>query len=310
MATQMAVDNASNYPSPDEQAVKEIEDSIKEAPEKKTVDTKKIAAILDADEIKKLEAEKVYDKFTNDVKTFSETKTALTGAQKKIDDALETATKIGAAEPISKFREYLNERDTEGCSPLYLAALNGHTEVVEHLKRLGNLIDFNCKNGNGWSPLRAALSNDSAEVAALLLDTNEIEWKRELNDGWNAIGQASTGGHLYVVNLLLNTDKDDIDELDADGFTALYQATNAGHTGVVRLLLSNGASVDKESTKSKGSLTALFAASNTGNTELVNTLLKAKANVQVETSEGETPLSTALAGGHAAVVELLLRELQ
>lgn len=253
---------------------------------------------------------------------FEEKATKFVTAVGKLPSALETApgdiqsakaslsaalTAAVAGDPTHQFGQYLNEPDNEGCTPLYLAANGGQTAVVEYFLGLGNIIDCNRKNSKGWSPLRAALSNDHAELAELLLETGKIRAAKKDNDGWNAICQASSGGHFQVVNLLLGKPASGIDEEDADGFTALYLAVNAGHVRVAKRLLEKKASVDKTS---RGGLTALFAASNTGNTQLVEALIRAKADPKIRSNEGETPLDTAIGGGHAGAVELLLNTLQ
>src|SRR3569833_466918 len=213
-----------------------------------------------------------------------------------------------ADDAANKFKDYLNGRDNEGCPPLYLAALNGHVDVVEYLLSYKELIKHDDKNAKGWSALRAALSGDHGEVSELLLGIDNIKVKKEDNDGWSALCQASGGGHFRAVSLLLNKHQVDVGEEDTDGFRPLYLAANAGHDMVVRLLIQKNAGVDA---KSRGGLTALFAASNTGNAQVVERLLIAVAKPEESvTSEGDTPLDVAVAGGHAAVVKLLLDKLQ
>ncbi|KAK0734063.1 ankyrin repeat-containing domain protein, partial [Lasiosphaeria miniovina] len=208
----------------------------------------------------------------------------------------------------SGFKKYLNDPNTEGCTALYLAASEGHTAVVGLLLNCEG-IEHGKQNTKGWSPLRAALSNDHGEPSEILLahtDGAKMKADRKQNSGWSAICQAASGGQLHVVNLLLRDIAvvGEIDELDADGFSALYLASNGGHARVVKRLIENGAWVNNKN--NKGGLTALFAASTAGDAQLVGLLLGKYADPRIRSNEGETPLDAAVSGGHTAVVELLL----
>jgi ankyrin repeat protein len=214
----------------------------------------------------------------------------------------------------------LNGPDKDGSSPLFHASFVGHASVVEVL--LGqDGIDPNQKNLKDVTPLRAALGNDNADAAELLLEHEnpegvlQVDGSKEFHQNWNPLCHAAAGGYVYVVNLLLKRDKitkpvgerteSELDLQNGDGMTALYLAANGGHTRVVKSLLKAGAKIDE---KSKGNLTPLYGAASAGHARIVEILLEKDAAVDIRDDEGDTALDAAVKGGHGAVAELLMEK--
>ncbi|KAK4161625.1 putative ankyrin repeat domain-containing protein [Cladorrhinum sp. PSN259] len=216
----------------------------------------------------------------------------------------------------------LNGPDKDGSSPLFHACFVGHTAVVEVL--LGQPdIDPNQKNLKDVTPLRAALGNDNADAAELLLEYEPPEGKPEVDgshkchQNWNPLCHAAAGGYVYVVNLLLKREnitkpdpdgtskESELDLQDGDGMTALYLAANGGHIRVVKSLLNAGAKIDA---KSKGNLTPIYGAASAGHARIVEILLEKNAVTTLRSDEGDTALDAAVKGGHGAVAELLMEK--
>ena len=115
---------------------------------------------------------------------------------------------------LAKARELLRRnpdlalcKDPEGSTPLHVAVVNGHKDVVHLL--LANKADVSARVNDGATPLHLAAHQGHKEVAELLV--------------------ASQGG----VNTKAN-----------NGFTPLHQATWFGHKGVAQLLVSSGAEIN------------------------------------------------------------------
>ena len=101
----------------------------------------------------------------------------------------------------------VNEPDSDGDTPLMLAAAQGHTDIIIVLLRKG------------------------ADAGAL-------------NDqGETALHQAAHGGHVGAVEALLATGAH-VDACDNGGSTPLMCATFGGHVDVAMALLASGADIE------------------------------------------------------------------
>ncbi|KAK0665942.1 putative ankyrin repeat domain-containing protein [Cercophora samala] len=201
----------------------------------------------------------------------------------------------------------LNGQDKDGAGPLFHAAFVGHADVIEVLLAQQG-IKVNLKNAKDWTPLRAALGNDNADAAELLVEDANVIATKAFHVNWNPLCHASGAGYIHVVKLLLAKDgvKDEIDLQDGDGMTALYLASNNGHTRVVKSLLEAGAKLNQES---KGYLMPLYGAASAGHARIVEILLGKGADASPRTHEGDSALDASVTGGHAAVAELLMDHL-
>ena len=105
-----------------------------------------------------------------------------------------------------RLRWDIDVKDATGCTPLMLAAWNGHEEAVRHLLKAG--ANVNAQGGKrGWTPLIGAIRFD----------------------------------HNKAAKLLTKADGLDIDIPAADGATALVYACRAKNSEMAELLLSKGA---------------------------------------------------------------------
>jgi len=146
-----------------------------------------------------------------------------------------------------------------GCTPLFVAALNGRAQVVQLLLERGARPGLRSTRG-GVHPLYAACLEGHADVVRVLLssggdaavDVNEIGVEA---DGSTALMGCCEGGHAALARLLLNRGAD-VEARGRSGATALFYATQQGHDHVVRLLASHHR-CDVNARKNDGS-TALF----------------------------------------------------
>uniref|UniRef100_A0A8C1IJZ7 Transient receptor potential cation channel, subfamily A, member 1b n=1 Tax=Cyprinus carpio TaxID=7962 RepID=A0A8C1IJZ7_CYPCA len=100
----------------------------------------------------------------------------------------------------------LNDWDEKGLTPLHLASMAGHTQVVELLLRSGALFQSDYK-------------------------------------GWSCLHHAAAEGYTQTMKILLAANVKLLDETNEDGNTALHIAAQAGHVSAVMLLLDMGAEI-------------------------------------------------------------------
>ncbi|KAM3075100.1 hypothetical protein ACMFMG_007443 [Clarireedia jacksonii] len=238
-----------------------------------------------------------------------------------------------------------NCKDSNGQTPLWLAACNGREAVVKLLVTK-DCVDLNSKDDiYGRTPLWIAIEKRHISVVKLLLMQESIDPNPKDNSGETPLLWATRKGCKSMVELLLVRDdidpnsrdtkynrtplwwaaryrrieiaklllvKDDIDPSSEDavhGQTPLWWAARHGCDAMVELLLAKE-SVDPDTKDAQSSRTPLSLAAGYGHKEVV-TLLLMKGGVDLNSKDniyGRTPLLWAAQKGSEAVVEALLAE--
>ena len=88
-------------------------------------------------------------------------------------------------------------------TPLYVAAKNGHIEVVKRLLAKNADVD-KARALDGATPLFAAAENGHTEVVKMLLAKNANVDKARTDDGCTPLSMAVKNRHTDVIKLLLN----------------------------------------------------------------------------------------------------------
>jgi ankyrin repeat protein len=201
-------------------------------------------------------------------------------------------------------RYELDQRDTNGRTPLSWAAENGHEAIVKQLLDTGK-VDVNSKDNSGLTLLSWAALNGQEATVKQLLDSGKVDVDPKDNYGLTPLSWAAASGHEATVKQLLDTGKVDVDSKDNNGQTPLSRAAWSGHAATVKQLLDTGkVKVDRED---KDSRTPLSWAAEMGHEATVKQLLDT-GNVDVDSkdNDGLTPLSWAAEKGHEATVKQLL----
>ncbi|GAB4813781.1 hypothetical protein N2152v2_000827 [Parachlorella kessleri] len=192
----------------------------------------------------------------------------------------------------------VNAQDTEGDTPLALAAFAGHEPIVDLLLARG--ADANRHAQGSAAPLhRAALAGHASVAQRLLAGGADVHGGAAAGA---PIAWAAGAGQAGVVDVLLRHGADP-DGKGQNGVTPLLMAAAIGSTPTVRSLVGGGAQV---ATPGPGGVTALHVAANSGSVEMVRCLLEAGASPDAVDEQGRTPARVAAAAGHRPVVEVLL----
>ncbi|KAJ3042770.1 hypothetical protein HDV00_006589 [Rhizophlyctis rosea] len=145
-------------------------------------------------------------------------------------------------------------------TPLFLAALNGHTAVCEYL--VANGADVEKVNNIGVTPLGAAAFKGHVATVDVLSTSASVQ---NLN---SALNVAVSAGHAKVVNALA-TQGAEINLADQHGQTPLHWAAWNGKGDVVTVLLDHSADA---SLKNSFGFTALQMAEGNGHADVVGIL--------------------------------------
>ena len=191
-------------------------------------------------------------------------------------------------------------RQKSGVTPLYLAALCGFQDLVEHL-----VVKYpkhvNASGGYYVTPMVAALAGRHFQIANHL-HHNGAHMNVRGSDGRSPLHSAASYGDLEMVQVLLDY-KIDVSAQDDDNWTPIHDVSSRDHfqdqvpnisisrPDVARLLLERGADPNA---RMKEGLTPLHVAARDGRVDVARVLLKHGANVGAEDNKGRTPFHAAV----------------
>ena len=243
---------------------------------------------------------------------------------------------------LVKHKANVNTRTDIGDTPLTLAAINKHDNVVHVLS------DYNCEVYAKDKDAYTALLHLSCErgydgvVRALLTEHKaDINLYARTDSGDTPLTLAARYGHDNVVHALLSDSQCSVDAKCQDGYTALQYSCRYGHVDTVRTLVKHKANVNAKTdsgdtpltlaaryghdnvvhallsdsqclvdAKCQDGYTALQYSCRYGHVDTVRTLVKHKANINTITDSGDTPLTLAVRHNHDNVVHALLSDFQ
>ncbi|XP_069700069.1 golgin subfamily A member 6-like protein 25 isoform X4 [Periplaneta americana] len=135
--------------------------------------------------------------------------------------------------------EFGPDWDSQGRTELHRAAKRGDTHRVQLLLYAGSQV--NAVDHAGCTPLWLAADEGHQDACRALLAAGALPDVKSRPCGWTALHQAALSGHHAVCELLLAAGARPNEPDDEDGCTALHWAAGCGHAPVVQLLLEYGA---------------------------------------------------------------------
>lgn len=130
-------------------------------------------------------------------------------------------------------------------TPLYLAAINGHTDIVQLL--IANGADINLLNEYGETTLHKAAEEGNEGAVTMLLDMG-AKLNLQDCDGLTPLLAAAQWGKTAIVRILLDRGAS-INEKDHYGYTPLHRAVSHGNKATVKLFIARGANIYQRSHK-------------------------------------------------------------
>ena len=155
---------------------------------------------------------------------------------------------ITVAEMLLKNQADINVKDENGCTPLILATVNFHTEMIKTL--MSHYLDPNKKDGDGYTALMHATLLGYMDGFNLLVADLNVSQK---NKG-EALIIAASYGRLEMFSLLIKYHVN-VNYKDTNGKTALMHAVSNGYAKIVQELIDAGANLNTKDNKGRTALT-------------------------------------------------------
>ena len=171
------------------------------------------------------------------------------------------------------------------------ASRMGNMEEVRGLLGSG-MVDVNCVgelfSAHGYTPILLATINGHKDVVRFLLEKGANPSKA-YKDGETPLHSSARCGRKYMVQLLLDGEADP-NMADTEGTTPLQVAAYFGHKDVVELLMDRRADPNKAN---KDSVTPLHKATQWGDKDAIQLLLDGGADPTRVDNEGKMPVHVA-----------------
>lgn len=187
-------------------------------------------------------------------------------------------------------------------SSMHIAALKGHTHLIELFRELG--VDINTTNNKHDTPVLWASRGNHIETVRRLIQLG-ADLNLENDKGSTPLYWAVRYGYPHLVEILAKEGRANVRQQRKLGLVSpIVLASALGFHDIVRILLENGADAN---VKINNDQTALHVASAEGNNDVIRVLLsEGKVDVNHADSNGNTALLFATRAANIGTMKLLV----
>ncbi|MDY6781836.1 MAG: ankyrin repeat domain-containing protein [Cyanobacteriota bacterium] len=183
------------------------------------------------------------------------------------------AASEGKLDKVRKYLErgvFVDVQKNQGPTPLYVASVTGHREIVELLIAYGAMVNQGLDEEDGMNPLLAATVEEHQDVIESLMAHGAVAgihvatFRGEINtlrtylerggdvnakqNGMSLLHLAVLGNRQETVRLLLANNAD-INIRDLNGEAPLYGAVTKNHVELAELLIERGGNLNQISAR-------------------------------------------------------------
>lgn len=128
------------------------------------------------------------------------------------------------------------DKTTLGDTGLMIATFNGNLDMIRLLVEEA-MLDVNCQDDQGYTPLIAACANNFLEIAYYFIVYAKCNYKKRNYDKQSAVHRAAFHGNTKTLRLLDAATSLNINKKDKRGNTPLHYAAMNFHIQTMRFLL-------------------------------------------------------------------------
>ena len=199
----------------------------------------------------------------------------------------------------------VNAFDSDGMTPLHLAANKGEMEMVHLLIKAGADVNLSTRDKEPWKPIHYAVRYGDLKMVELLLDAG-AKIDVPTYDGLYPIHIAAQNGRNLILKRLIEIDPN-VNKMTADSepWAPIHLAIRNGHVETTQILIDANADTQL-TTRDQYSWTPLHFAARYGTSKIVKALLKSGANPNVIDKDKWAPIHLAVQYGNGDMVKKVI----
>ena len=205
---------------------------------------------------------------------------------------------------IEEYAVDVNSQGNEGDTPLHIAAMLGHVDVIKCL--IEARCDPLCKNVYGNTPAHLAALNGHLPALKYFIEQMKFDLSITNEEGQMVIHYACCIKNIDIVQYLVEECSDDISSIDQEGNTPLLKAAMNGQLTVIEYLIKRGCDPGQRNTYGN---TPLHVAASNGHLSVVKYYTKHLVHdPNTANDQGQNCLHIACSRGRMEVIRYLVEE--